>query len=168
MTNKEIKTKCNNYSNWIIFIDAFIYLKCIISSRIVYSYFSAYRVKPILSLPGKLLFDMNTWVLNADLQQIHSFQTLTVVALCWLRFLVPAFFSHLPYHHQSTRPQCNVAGKIEWATFPGRLIISRILSACSLWWGLTEGLTGENDVLFSAGITVQVPPQTINTDRKCI
>lgn len=53
--------------------------------------------------------------------------------------------------------QCNVVGKIEWTTFPGRLIISWILSACSLWWGLTEGLTGENDVLFSAGITVQVP-----------
>lgn len=53
--------------------------------------------------------------------------------------------------------QCNVVRKIEWTTFPGRLIISWILSACSLWWGLTEGLTGENDVLFSAGITVQVP-----------
>lgn len=69
---------------------------------------------------------------------------------------------HLIFHflftsHWRTLLQCKAVGKTEWTTFPGRLIISWILSACSLWWALTEGLTGENDVLFSAGITVQVP-----------
>lgn len=67
------------------------------------------------------------------------------------------YFSPLWAPRWRTLPRCNVVGKIEWTTLPGRLIISRILSACSMWWALTEGLTGENDVLFSAGITVQVP-----------
>lgn len=53
--------------------------------------------------------------------------------------------------------QCFVTISYFWLTVPGRLIISWILSACSLWWGLTEGLTGENDVVFSVGITAQVP-----------
>lgn len=61
------------------------------------------------------------------------------------------FFSLTPH-----RSGCStmLRGKFNEQACPGRLIISWILSACSLWWGLTEGLTGENDVLFSAGITV--------------
>lgn len=110
--------------------------------------------KPLVSL-GTLLSTQSLhcdWVIKKHISKIFrvSAQCFVTISYFWL-------FSHFFSPCRGTLQRCDVVGKIEWTTVPWRLIISWILSACSLWWGLTEGLTGENDVVFSVGRTGQVP-----------